>query len=144
MDFEASTVFTRWPDAPEIDEGAHGYRLRLVKANGMLSVTTFNIFNQITTDTADPDGSLKLLERHPIPEEWKARLRAATQVRDGRKVALAGQLFSYKQVVKGARRFCPGCIAEHAYHRNLSDISACETKLVELRREDFRLIVALS
>ncbi len=136
---EGVLPFSRWNFAPEHDEPAHGYSLRLIDAHGINSAVTFNIWNGIDSDAVSPQGSMSLLEAHPLPVDWLSSLWLATP-REDRKVAyMGGQMFSAAQISQWNRRWCPGCIAEKAYHRNWWDIVAlrkCPLHGVELLQED--------
>ncbi|MGO7117561.1 TniQ family protein [Rhizobium leguminosarum] len=136
---EGVLPFSRWNFAPEKDEPAHGYSLRLIDAHGINSAVTFNIWNGIESDYVSPKGSLSLLEAHPLPADWLASLRFSTPLENHKVAFMGGQMFSAAQISQWNRRWCPGCIAEKAYHRNWWDIVAlrkCPLHGVELVQED--------
>jgi len=124
---ERRLLFARWDFPPEPDEPAHGYYLRLVKAEGMVSVTTFNIWNDVEHDRAEPQLALRLLKRHPIPADWMERLVWASATKRGMSIHLAGQRFANGHLSYSSRRWCPGCLGEKAYHRCWWDIVAIRT-----------------
>lgn len=117
MSFISILPFARWPEAPQDDEPAHGYFLRLVEAQGEVSVKTFNVWNDFESETIDTTRMLATIDRHPMPEEWKTRLRDCTPLlaEDG-DYALRGHSFP-KHHISFRRRWCAGCIHEHPHHR---------------------------
>ncbi|WP_160004761.1 TniQ family protein [Rhizobium sp. 18055] len=115
-------AFTRWDFRPELAEPAHGYFLRLVRAHGIDTTRTFNIWNGIENERIDPSRSLAIIEDHPLPEEWKTALRGATPIVNGEYVEIGGQTVWSAQVSYYPRRWCSACIAEMPYHRAWWDL----------------------
>ncbi|SEH24084.1 TniQ family protein [Rhizobium sp. NFR12] len=117
-------LYSYWPFPPAETEPAHGYSLRLVKAQGETSLRNFNIWNQIETEHPKPNRMMRDLEAHPIPEEWLSRLRANTPIRQGTFHHLRGHRLNFLQVRLQPRRWCRGCLHEEAYHRSWWDIES--------------------
>jgi|GEM_PF-1670709 len=134
-DVKKRLLFSYWPFPPGEAEPAHGYFLRLVKAQGETSLRNFNIWNEIATETAFPTRMLEDIERHPMPEAWLARLRDNTPVRIGNDYLLRGHMLSYMQIGLRPRRWCRGCMHDDAYHRawwDIPSITQCPFHGVEL------------
>jgi hypothetical protein len=110
-------MFARWNVPPGAGESANGYLLRLVRAQGIPSMLTFNIWNDVPDNLVRHEKSMLTIDSHPFPEDWKARVRNATPTTVGECVEIAGERFKPIQVSRIKRRWCPACLAEAPYHR---------------------------
>ncbi|MBX9457404.1 MAG: TniQ family protein [Rhizobium sp.] len=90
----------------------------------MDSLRTFNIWNDIDDELVKPQRSLEIIDMHPLPDAWKERVRHATPMSTGKNLVIMGQTFARAQFSPYPRKWCPGCIAESAYHRVWWDIIA--------------------
>jgi hypothetical protein len=119
--------FSNWSIEPFPDEPAHGYFLRLVANEEHHSAKVYA--NEIGIDgrAVDPSTRLDVILRLPLPEEWRERLLNATPRFDDGSIVIAGHAFADRQWAIPTRRYCPGCLAEAAYHRAWWDIEAVET-----------------
>ncbi|MBY4607471.1 TniQ family protein [Rhizobium sp. 9T] len=135
----STRAFARWDFGPEADEPSHGYFLRLVRAQGLDTTVTFNIWNGIENDRVDPARSLAIIEDHPLPEQWKVMLRGCSPMVDGSRTEIRGETVWSAQVSYYPRRWCPACIAERPYHRfwwDLVPLHSCPFHGTTLARED--------
>ncbi|OCP01298.1 hypothetical protein BC374_06135 [Ensifer sp. LC13] len=110
-------MFARWDIPPGRGEPAHGFLLRLVREQGIPSLATFNVWNEVADNGVRHDRSLNILDQHPLPKGWKSHLRHATPRIVGDCVEIGGQTLKKNQVSTNPRRWCPACLAEKAYHR---------------------------
>lgn len=135
---DRNLLFSYWPFPPGDAEPAHGYFLRLVKAQGETSLRNFNIWNEIATETAFPNRMLEDIEAHPMPEAWLAKLRDNTPIRIGNDYLLRGHALSFLQIGLRPRRWCRGCLHDEPYHRawwDISSITRCPLHGLELESE---------
>ena len=130
MSFIRTLAFSRWPFPPEPDEPVHGYFLRLIEAQGATSVTVFRSYADVATRNRNPDQMLAIIDRHPMPDDWKELLRSNTPTHNDAYHFrwFRGIKFGGREVAYGIRRWCPGCIEESPHFRSwwyLTSIHRC-------------------
>ncbi|AWM24853.1 TniQ family protein [Sinorhizobium fredii] len=135
LDFKLARPFSRWRLKPEIGEPSYSYFAREVADEGHDSLRVYA--NEIGLDGRDinPEQLLHSLERLPLDQTFKDRLRNATPIlRDGF-YSLGHERLRQKQVSFQFRRFCPKCLGESRFHRiwwDIADLSACPVHEVRL------------
>jgi TniQ len=113
--------FPSW-DQPRQDEPAHGYFVRLAWLNGQLSAAAVaNLFG-LNGRNLQPSECLDFATCLPV--ENKERLLAATPMVSSKTVTMFGETFRRCDWSITKRYFCPGCLAEDAYHRSFWDLVA--------------------
>src|SRR5260370_13725510 len=107
-------------DKPRHDEPAHGYFVRLVGLNEQLRATaaasSFCLHGRVI------QSSECLYFAMSFPVECKERLLSATPTVNNATVTMFGETFRRRDWSIDRRYFCPGCLAEDAYHRFYWDI----------------------
>ncbi|OJG00184.1 TniQ family protein [Pararhizobium antarcticum] len=133
-------MFARWNLPPGMGEPAFGFILRLVREQGIPSLLTFNLWNEVSGGhCVEYEKALNIIEQHPFPEEWKLKLRHATPKTVGKCVEIGGQAFRRIQLTTQKRRWCPACLAEQAYHRvwwDVVHVRRCPYHGLELETRD--------
>jgi hypothetical protein len=117
--------FSRWLQ-PFPDESALGYFRRLVANEEHNSAAVYAREIGLDGVHPDPEKILQAVLTLPMDEMWKDRLRNATPMSRGNRIALAGQELRPRQFSITARRFCPGCLYEAAYDRTWWDVVAVQ------------------
>ena len=128
--------FSRWNLEPYGDEPAHGYFARLVASEQHNSARRYAVELGLNGRDVVPGELLATVMQLPLPEEWRDRLLHATPTMSGGGVVMGGQRFHKRQWSATRRRYCPGCIAEAAYHRcwwDLSSVRVCPFHGVPIR-----------
>jgi hypothetical protein len=111
--------FPGW-DEPRQDEPAHGYFVRLAGLNEQLSATATASSFGLNGRGIQPSECLEFAMSFPI--ENKERLLTATPIVNKATVTMSGETFRRRDWSIDRRYFCPGCLAEDAYHRSFWDI----------------------
>ncbi|NEI62185.1 helix-turn-helix domain-containing protein [Rhizobium leguminosarum] len=114
--------FTFWHLAPEDVEGACGFFLRMVAVEGLPSARTYADAIGVTTTNLLAQDFLDALLKLPLPDDAKASLRRWTPRLEGDFYHLSGSRLRQGQMSTTKRRFCRGCLADHAFHRAWWDI----------------------
>ncbi|CDN53831.1 Hypothetical protein RG1141_CH14880 [Neorhizobium galegae bv. officinalis bv. officinalis str. HAMBI 1141] len=138
LDFKLARPFSRWRLKPEIGEPSYGYFAREVSDEGHDSLRVYA--NEIGLDGRDinPEQLLHSLERLPLDQMFKNRLRNATPMLGERFYSLGHERLRQKQVSFQTRRFCPKCLAEKRFHRvwwDIVNLYACPVHEVYLATE---------
>jgi TniQ len=107
-------------DKPRHDEPAHGYFVRLTGMNNQLSASVVASSFGLNGRNLQPLECLDFAMSFPI--EGKERLLSATPRVNNATVTMFGEMFRRRDWSIGRRYFCPGCLAEDAYHRFYWDI----------------------
>lgn len=118
--------FSNWGIEPFPDEPAHGYFARLVANEEHDSSRVYATEIGVNGRDIVPSEQLETILQLPISDEWRERLRNATPFFGDGTIVIAGQVLADRQWAISSRRFCPGCLAEAAYHRTWWDIVAIE------------------
>lgn len=113
--------FPSWDD-PRHDEPAHGYLVRLVGLNDQLSASAVASSFGLNGRDFQPTECLDFAMSFPI--ENKERLLSATPTVNKASVTMFGETFRRRDWSIEKRYFCPGCLAEDAYHRSFWDLVA--------------------
>jgi TniQ len=113
--------FPSWED-PRQDEPAHGYFIRLTGLNGQLSASAVARSFGLSGNVFRPSEYLDFVLSFPIKN--KERLLSATPIVNKTSVAIFGEIFRRRDWSTVKRHFCPGCLAEDAYHRSFWDLVA--------------------
>ena len=107
-------------DEPRHDEPAHGYFVRLAGLNNQLSASVVASSFGLNGRDLQPSECLDFAMSFPI--ENKERLLSATPTVNNATVKMFGETFRRRDWSIDRRYFCPGCLAEDAYHRSYWDI----------------------
>src|ERR1700730_6882943 len=107
-------------DKPRLDEPAHGYFVRLTGLNNQLSASVVASSFGLNGRDLQPAECLDFAMSFPI--EGKERLLSATPTVNNATVKMFGETFRRRDWSIDRRYFCPGCLAEDAYHRSYWDI----------------------
>ncbi len=135
LDFKLARPFSRWRLKPEIGEPSYSYFAREVADEGHDSLRVYA--NEIGLDgrNINPEQLLHSLERLPLDQVFKDRLKNATPIlRDGF-YSLGHERLRQKQVSFRYRRFCPSCLGEKRFHRvwwDIADLYGCPVHEVHL------------
>ena len=135
IDFKLARPFSRWRLKPEIGEPSYSYFAREVADEGHDSLRVYA--NEIGLDGRDinPEQLLQSLERLPLDQAFKDRLRNATPILKEGFYSLGPERLRQKQVSFQYRRFCPKCLCESPFHRvwwDIVDLYACPVHEVRL------------
>ncbi|KJS14047.1 MAG: hypothetical protein VR78_10555 [Hoeflea sp. BRH_c9] len=139
MNFVQTNAFSRWAFPPESDEPAHGFAMRLAEDEGMVSMTTFNIWNELEQNRVATNQMMDTIAAHPMPREWMEPLRFNTPMRCDAGYVLRGHPLPFHHIRFEPRRWCPGCIHDHPHHRAWWDVESirhCPHHGVELQTRD--------
>jgi hypothetical protein len=107
-------------DEPRHDEPAHGYFVRLTGLNNQLSASVVARSFGLNGRDLQPSECLDFAMSFPI--EGRERLLSATPTVNNATVKMFGETFRRRDWSIDRRYFCPGCLAEDAYHRSYWDI----------------------
>ncbi|KQY10889.1 hypothetical protein ASE23_07050 [Rhizobium sp. Root73] len=135
LDFKLARPFSRWRLKPEIGEPSYSYFAREVADEGHDSLRVYA--NEIGLDGSNikPEQLLHSLERLPLDQTFKDRLRNATPILRDAFYSLGHERLRQKQVSFKFRRFCPKCLGESRFHRvwwDIADLYACPVHEVRL------------
>lgn len=135
LDFKLARPFSRWRLKPDIGEPSYSYFAREVADEGHDSLRVYA--NEIGLDGRDinPEQLLHSLERLPLDQMFKDRLRNATPILRDAFYSLGHERLRQKQVSFQFRRFCPKCLGESRFHRvwwDIVDLYACPVHQVHL------------
>lgn len=135
IDFKLARPFSRWRLKPEIGEPSYSYFAREVADEGHDSLRVYA--NEIGLDGRDinPEQLLQSLERLPLDQTFKDRLRNATPILKDGVYSFGSERLRQKQVSFQYRRFCPKCLCESPFHRvwwDIVDLYACPVHEVRL------------
>lgn len=138
IDFKLARPFSRWRLKPEVGEPSYSYFAREVADEGHDSLRVYA--NEIGLDGRDinPEQLLQSLERLPLDQAFKDRLRNATPILKNGFYSLGPERLRQKQVSFQYRRFCPKCLCESRFHRvwwDIVDLYACPVHDVRLVTE---------
>ncbi|SFM13672.1 TniQ protein [Bradyrhizobium sp. NFR13] len=109
-----------WDD-PRHDEPAHGYFVRLAGLNDQLSASVVASSFGLNGRGLQPSECLDFAMSFPV--ENKERLLSATPTVNTTTVTMFGETFRRRDWSIDRRYFCPGCLAEDAYHRSFWDLA---------------------
>jgi hypothetical protein len=107
-------------DRPRSDEPAHGYFVRLVGLNDQISASVVASSFGMNGKELPPSECLHFAISFPV--ENKERLLLSTPTVNKSIVEMFGETFRRRDWSIKKRYFCPGCLAEDAYHRFFWDI----------------------
>ncbi|TXM73745.1 hypothetical protein FV218_11055 [Methylobacterium sp. WL69] len=116
------------------DEPAYALLIRTLELNGSRSM----IGKTLDRVTGDRDRALSQLNPAEVARICKADAHAveyATPVLGSTTARLMGQTLSAEHVTFRKRRWCPKCLAEHAYHRvwwDIPPVTSCPDHGIEL------------
>lgn len=119
--------FTFWHLAPDETEGACGFFLRMVAAEGLPNARTYAKAIGVITDHLLAPDFIDTLFKLPLPDKAKASLRNWTPHLEEGFYRLSGCLLRQGQVSTWKRRYCPACLALRPYHRAWWDILAVKS-----------------
>lgn len=118
--------FSSWSLEPAIGEPSYGYFGRQVSNEGHFSNRIYATEIGLNGRRLHPEELLKSLMKLDLRAEFKERLQRFTPLEQGSKVWIGNNVLRGKQFSYAIRRFCPACLAEHAFHRVWWDIIAFE------------------
>jgi len=107
-------------DEPRHDEPAHGYFVRLAGLNDQLSASVVASSFGLNGRDLQPSECFDFAMSFPV--ENKERLLSATPTVNTTTVTMFGEAFRRRDWSIDRRYFCPGCLAEDAYHRSYWDL----------------------
>jgi len=107
-------------DKPRHDEPAHGFFVRLAGLNNQLSASVVASSFGLNGRDLQPSECLDFAMSFPIAN--KERLLSATPTVNTATVTMFGETFRRRDWSIDRRYFCPGCLAEDAYHRAYWDL----------------------
>lgn len=114
----------RWPEAVLIEEPIYGWISRLAEVNYAFSTVTFLQSLGLGGIDWDYDELLGFAEGLPI--QGISELAHFTPKKVDGGYEIAGERLPSRQILKGARRVCPACLAESRHVRSWWDLVAVQ------------------
>ncbi|WP_421856528.1 TniQ family protein [Oceanicaulis sp.] len=114
----------RWPEASLSEEPIYGWISRLAEANYAFSTVTF--LQSLGLGGIDWDYDEQLGFAQGLPIQGLSELAHFTPKKIDGGYEIAGERLASRQILKGARRVCPACLAESRHVRSWWDIVAVQ------------------
>lgn len=114
----------RWPEAVLSEEPIYGWISRLAQANYAFSTVTF--LQSLGLGGIDWDYDEQLGFAQGLPIEGLSQLGHFTPKKVDGGYEIAGERLPSRQILKGARRVCPACLAESRHVRSWWDLMAVQ------------------